>query len=74
MKNAKMYFKTTLNCGGCVSKVQADLDKLAGKDKWEVALDNSDKILTVYNQDVNPSEVIELIRSKGFSAEEVKVE
>lgn len=30
MENKELKFKTNLNCGGCVSKVQSDFDNAAG--------------------------------------------
>lgn len=71
MKETNMQFKTTLNCGGCVSKVQADLDQLVGVNQWDVAISHPDKILTVHSLQHTPQEIIQLIRSKGFTAEEL---
>ena len=65
-----MQFKTNLNCGGCVSKVQADLDQAAGIANWKVDIDNADKILTV-NGDVTEEEVVNIVKSKGFKAEPI---
>lgn len=61
-------FKTTLNCGGCVSKVQDDLNNAAGVGQWEVDTDNPDKILTVNATDIYPDEIIAIITKKGFKA------
>jgi len=69
MDNKELKFKTTLNCGGCVSKVQADLDNAEGICHWNVDTDNADKILTVSSKGITEDEVVAIIKSKGFKAE-----
>lgn len=69
MENKVLKFKTNLNCGNCVSKVQADLDNAENIEKWNVDTDNSDKILTVESSGISENEVIAIIQSKGFKAE-----
>ncbi|WP_343559398.1 hypothetical protein [Sphingobacterium sp.] len=68
MENKNIQFKTNLNCGGCVSKVSADLDNAAGICEWSVDTSNSDKILTVKSNGISEEEVIEIIKRKGFIA------
>jgi copper chaperone len=69
MENKQLQFKTNLNCGGCVSKVQADLDNANGIGAWEVDTTNSDKILTIKSEGITEQEVVALVKSKGFKAE-----
>ena len=69
MENKEFQFKTNLNCGGCVSKVQADLDNENGISEWNVDTANSDKILTVKSQGISEEEVIAIVKKKGFKAE-----
>lgn len=69
MENKELKFKTTLNCGGCVSKVQADLDNNEGIADWQVDTDNPDKILTINSNGISEKEVVEIINKKGFKAE-----
>jgi len=71
MGNKVLKFKTTLNCGGCVSKVQPDLDSAVGISKWDVDTDNPDKILTVESKGITEDQVIAMVRSKGFKAEPI---
>lgn len=66
-----LKFKTTLNCGGCVSKVQADFDKAEGIQEWNVDTANPDKILTVNSRGITEEEVINIVKSKGFKAEPI---
>ena len=69
MENKTLQFKTNLNCGGCVSKVQADLDQGAGTANWKVDTENADKILTVNGDGITEEEVVNIVKSKGFKAE-----
>lgn len=67
----ELKFKTTLSCGGCVSKVQADLDNAAGISNWSVDTNNPEKVLTVNSDSVSESEIISIITKKGFKAEAI---
>lgn len=69
--NKNLQFKTNLNCGGCVSKVQSDLDTAEGISKWNVDTANADKILTVSSKGITEEEVINIVKSKGFKAESI---
>jgi len=71
MENKEFQFKTTLNCGGCVSKVKSDLDDAEGIHNWNVDIANADKILTVNSNGITEEEVIAIIKSKGFKAEPI---
>lgn len=71
MENKEFQFKTTLNCGGCVSKVKSDLDDSAKITKWNVDTDHPDKILTVNSKGITEDEIIAIIKSKGFKAEPI---
>ena len=53
MESKELRFKTNLNCGGCVSKVSADLDSVDGICEWNVDTTNADKILTVKSDGVS---------------------
>ncbi len=68
----KLQFKTNLNCGGCVSKVQTDLDNAPGISEWSVDIQHTDKILTVKSEGISETEVVSLIKKKGFKAEPVQ--
>lgn len=65
----KYTFKTTINCGGCVAKVTPHLDANQNIKNWEVDINNPDKPLTVEAENMNESEVAELIEKLGFRAE-----
>ncbi|MDO4728992.1 MAG: heavy metal-associated domain-containing protein [Bacteroidota bacterium] len=65
MENNAIQFKTNLNCEGCVAKVQADLDKIVGAEKWHVDTANPLKILSV-SSDADVQKIVEIVKSKGF--------
>ncbi|MCO7186103.1 heavy-metal-associated domain-containing protein [Tenacibaculum sp. XPcli2-G] len=67
--NKELKFKTNLNCGGCVSKVQADLDNAEGICHWNVDTNFDDKVLTISSKGITADEVIAIVKSKGFKAE-----
>lgn len=71
--NRKFQFKTNLQCGGCVSKVQSDLDNAAGICHWDVDTNNADKILTVHSKGITEEEVASIVKSKGFKIEPLNV-
>jgi len=71
MENKELKFKTTLNCGGCVSKVQSDLDNAEGIYEWNVDTANDDKILTIKSGGITEDEVVAIIKKKGFKAEPI---
>jgi len=64
-------FKTTINCGGCVSRVTPALNKVEGITSWNVDTDNPDKILTVQADGVTPQQIISAVESIGFDIERV---
>lgn len=66
-----MNFKTNLQCSGCVSKIQNELDKHEGILQWKVDLDSPDKILTVHSKGVTAQEIEGIVQSKGFSIEPI---
>ncbi|WOC51120.1 hypothetical protein BPO_0473 [Bergeyella porcorum] len=69
MQTKQFQFKTNLNCGNCVSKVQNELDNAPNIQEWSVDTDNPEKILTV-TADENAQETIEtIVKSKGFLIE-----
>lgn len=71
MENKELKFKTTLDCGGCVSKVKSDLDNATGIQQWNVDTANADKILSVNSTGITQEEVIAILKSKGFKADPI---
>lgn len=71
MEHTSLKFKTNLQCGGCVSKVQADLDAKVGINQWIVDTENPDKVLTINNENISPEEIETIVKSKGFIIEKL---
>lgn len=71
MSNQTLKFKTNINCGGCISKVKPALDEAVGANNWAVDTDNPEKILSITSEEITSEEVINLIKTKGFKAEEI---
>lgn len=65
-----MKFKTNAKCGGCASAIRNALKSIAPADQWEFDLESPDRILTFTGTaDVDPDEVVRLIKGAGFKAE-----
>lgn len=66
-----LKFKTTINCGGCVSRVTPFLNKLEGIAKWEVNTDSPEKVLTVETNGANEQDIINTVKKLGFEIEKI---
>jgi hypothetical protein len=55
-----------------VSRLTPLLDVLAGKGKWNFALDDSDRILRVISGSIMPHQPIELLMKQGFRCIELE--
>ena len=63
-------FKTTIKCTGCIEKVTPYLNEAAGKDNWQVDLQNSDKVLTIATgKAINEEVIAEALQKAGYKAE-----
>jgi copper chaperone len=67
MKTLK--FKTNINCGGCIAKVTPTLNQANDVIKWEVDTTNPQKILSVQTENLNPQDVVVMLKNVGYSAE-----
>lgn len=66
-----IQFKTNLQCGGCVSAVTPLLNKIEQINSWDVDTQKPDKILTVTSETSPEAEVISVLRSAGYQAEQI---
>lgn len=57
--------KTTLKCGGCVTKIQADMDTMIGKNQWQVNLESPEKWIQFPAEKETETEAI--LQKNGFS-------
>jgi copper chaperone len=67
MKTLK--FKTNINCGGCIAKVTPTLNKANDVIQWEVDTTSPQKVLSVKTENLNPQDVITMLKNVGYSAE-----
>lgn len=68
-----LIFKTNIKCSGCVATVTPVLDRLAGKENWNVKIDSPDKVLTVTGTEASDeTRIINELASVGYKAERLK--
>jgi len=60
------HYKTTINCGSCVSKVQLTLDELVGEGNWNVDTTSPDKVLEINSPDLNEDELVLRLARLGY--------
>lgn len=65
-----VQFTTNLRCGACVQKVAPMLDALDGVERWEVALEKPERVLTIYGA-VDADAVEKGMQEAGYTAEKV---
>lgn len=64
-------FKTNIKCDGCIAKVTSALNESVGQNKWTVDIQNPEKILTVTNENIDKSKMIDALKKVGYKAEEI---
>ncbi|MDX1941967.1 MAG: heavy-metal-associated domain-containing protein [Saprospiraceae bacterium] len=69
----KLQFKTNINCNNCVRTVTGFLNEVKGIEKWEVDINNPDKILTVEGKDMTLEAVIDAVEEAGFDIQVINV-
>ncbi len=67
-----LKFKSSMSCGGCVSKVKPFLDVLSTVKSWEVNTDDPQNILTVHYAGENEQEIIEAVAKAGHKLERLE--
>ena len=55
-----MTIDTKINCGGCIAKVQGDLNELLGEGNWSVDTSLPNKPLT-FSDDIDIEEVMDVL-------------
>jgi len=74
-KSKTLKFKTSLQCGGCISKVQPHLDAIGALESWDVKLNHADKVMKVKtDRDSAPEverKVLEALEKEGYQGERV---
>ena len=62
-----MTIDTKINCGGCIAKVQGDLNELLGEGNWTVNTSLPNKPLT-FSDDVDVEEVMDILDEYNMNA------
>ena len=65
-----LKFKTNIKCGGCIATVTPFLNADENIEKWQVDLENPDRILTVETGH-SANEITELVKKAGYNAQEI---
>ena len=66
-----LVFKTSVQSYESVHQLTPLLDALAGKGRWNFALDDCDRVLRIVSYSVQPEEAMRLLTAQGFSCAEL---
>lgn len=66
-----LVFTTSVQSADQVKSLAPMIDSLAGKDRWNFALDDRDKILRIASDNVKPTAAILLLAQCGFRCQEL---
>lgn len=67
-----LLFKTSVTSVESVSRLTPLLNKLAGKDRWNFALDDCDRILRITAGHVRPGQAVQVLTEAGYACEELE--
>lgn len=67
-----LVFKTSVETLHSVTQLKPWLDSVAGNDRWNFALDDSDKILRIMSPTLPPQKIIHLLADHGFVCAELE--
>ncbi|HNS17034.1 MAG TPA: hypothetical protein PKH94_06080 [Bacteroidales bacterium] len=64
-----LKFRTNINCKNCLRAVTPFLDDDSRIKRWEVNLDDPQKILTLEGEEITGNEVINILSKAGYKAQ-----
>lgn len=67
-----LTFTSNIACNACLSKVKPFLDELEGVIKWEVDIENPQKILTVQSNELSADQIQEAVIKAGYQLEDLQ--
>ncbi|RIW15720.1 copper chaperone [Algoriphagus lacus] len=67
-----LQFKTNIKCSGCIATVTPHLNAAESVSNWSVDIANPSKILTVEGENLSETEVIEKVKTAGYTIEKVE--
>ena len=68
-----LTFTSNIACNGCLSKVKPFLDELEGVVKWEVDIENPQKILTVQSNELSADQIQKAVIKAGYQLEDLQI-
>ncbi|MBI3219548.1 MAG: hypothetical protein HYZ44_08555 [Bacteroidetes bacterium] len=66
-----LVFSTSVQSTEQVKTLAPQINSLAGRGRWNFALDDCDKILRIASDQVKPQQAIALLRKYGFECNEL---
>jgi hypothetical protein len=66
-----LVFSTSVKSNEQVRSLKPKIDSLAGKGQWNFALDDTDKILRIVSDEIEPQRAIRLLNQHGFECREL---
>ncbi|MBY0433715.1 MAG: hypothetical protein K2U26_06365 [Cyclobacteriaceae bacterium] len=66
-----LVFSTSVQSMEQVRSLKPKIDSLAGKGQWNFALDDTDRILRIVSDQVEPHVAIRLLNQHGFECHEL---
>jgi hypothetical protein len=67
-----LVFTTSVESSDQVKSLAPLIDSLAGKNRWNFALDDCDKILRIVSDTVHPTAAIHLLKQNGYRCQELQ--
>ena len=67
-----LTFTSNIACNACLSKVKPFLDELEGVIKWEVDIEDPQKILTVQSNELSADQIQEAVIKAGYQLEDLQ--
>ncbi|HEY3429877.1 MAG TPA: hypothetical protein VGK39_04310 [Cyclobacteriaceae bacterium] len=67
-----MVFKTSVETPQSVKTLKPLLDLVAGRGKWNFALDDCDRILRIASANINAQSTIRLLQENGYECAELE--
>ena len=67
-----LVFTTSVQSKEQVKSLAPLIDSLAGKDRWNFALDDCDRILRIVSDNVEPTAAILLLTQNGYWCQELR--
>lgn len=66
-----LVFKTSVETSQSVKLLRPLLDSVAGRGRWNFALDDCDRILRIASKKVNAQMAIQLLNDRGYECTEL---